>query len=83
MWSKPLDPGTAIACSRKRPNHYLRSPPSGVQFDVSARPNSIASELDYESSKQWANVVNVERPTDESPGPRQTPSDGESDAERI
>lgn len=41
------------------------------------------TELDYESRRESANVVNVERPTGESRKAKDNPADRESDAERI
>lgn len=41
------------------------------------------AELDYESRRESANVVNVERPTGESQKTSDNPADRESDAERI
>ncbi|MEG8281355.1 hypothetical protein, partial [Streptomyces sp. AHA2] len=42
-----------------------------------------AERLDYELDGESANVVNVERPTSESPGPTANPADRESDRKDL
>ncbi|MER6715844.1 hypothetical protein ABZ322_36680, partial [Streptomyces sp. NPDC006129] len=45
-------------------------------------PEFDADGLDYELDGESANVVNVERPTSESPGRTANPADRESDREK-
>src|SRR5690606_40459260 len=73
MFSEPLEPGTAFASSRKRPNHYLRSPRGGVEFVMFACLNSIPLDRIMNPDGESVNVVIVERPTGESPRIRDGP----------
>ena len=46
-------------------------------------PEFELAELDYELPRESANVVNVERPTDERPKPFAKPPDRESAPETV
>lgn len=82
MYPEPLDPGTAIASNRKRPPTTYDSPWRGRILHARMLEFEPV-ELDYESRRESANVVNVERPTGESRKTPDNPADRESDAERI
>lgn len=82
MWPEPLEPGTAFASSRKRPPTTYDFPWRG-RIRHACMSEFELTELDYESPRESANVVNVERPTGESRKAADNPADRESDAERI
>ncbi|GAA3239917.1 hypothetical protein GCM10020256_61460 [Streptomyces thermocoprophilus] len=65
--ARAAEPGTAIACSRSGQPTTYATPLIGVDTGVPACPNSISPRPIMKSAGESANVVNVERPTGESP----------------